>query len=99
MAMDDFLPIGDLLYPSTRRISSSYSSRRREEPGVLAGFNYSKQIDVGDKNYKDKQSGRFKRASCDGGVEQETYTCQGIDNGTPPHMPSVSSFNFVAGIL
>ena len=51
------------------------------------------------KNFKDKRSGRFKRASCDGGVEQETDTCEGIHNGAPPHMPSVSSFNFVAGIL
>jgi hypothetical protein len=46
-------------------------------------------------NFKDKRSGRFKRAPCDGGVEQETDTCEGIHNGAPPHMPSVSSFNFV----
>lgn len=58
--MDDFLPTGDLLYPSTQRISSSYSSRRREEPGVLAGFNYCTQIDVGDKNFQGQAKRRIQ---------------------------------------
>ena len=63
--MSAFLHRGDLLYPSTQRMSSSYSFIRREQPGVLAGFNYCKQIDVGDKEFqrqaKRKIQARFMR--------------------------------------